>query len=220
MRPVVIVHASVSIDGAMTGFAPDMGAHYGCVPGLGCDAHLVGSATMASGLSMGEEQLDPGSGGDQPPGGRSELPYWFLVDSRGSLACRLHSLRAFPGLRDVVVLISRRTPQAYRTYLAQRQYRTIDHGDNHVDLSAALEAMSADFGVQRVLVDSGPILTSALLDAVLVDEVSMLVHPVVAGAGHGRIFGNASRQAHLEARGMSDLPGGLVHLRYSMRRLA
>ena len=87
-----------------------------------------------------------------------------------------------------------------------------------MDLRAALAAMAAEFGVQRVLVDSGPILTSVLLDAGLVDEVSLLVHPVVVGAGHGRIFGNASRHAHLEAGERSDLPGGLVHLRYSVRQ--
>ncbi len=150
---------------------------------------------------MGEDLVDPGVAGDRPPGDRAELPYWFLVDSGGSLAGRLHSLRAFPGVRDVAVLVSRRTPQSYREYLGQRQYPTIERGDVHVDLRAALAAMAAEFGVQRVLVDSGPILTSVLLDAGLVDEVSVLVHPVVVGAGHGRIFGNASRHAHLEARG-------------------
>ena len=167
---------------------------------------------------MGEDLVDPGVAGDRPPGDRAELPYWFLVDSGGSLAGRLHSLRAFPGVRDVAVLVSRRTPQSYREYLGQRQYPTIERGDVHVDLRAALTAMAAEFGVQRVLVDSGPILTSVLLDAGLVDEVSVVVHPVVVGAGHGRIFGNASRPAHLQARGRSDLPSGLVHLQYSVRQ--
>ena len=123
-------------------------------------------------------------------------------------------------MRDVIVLISRRTPQDYREYLSQRQYPTIERGEVQVDLRAALTAMFAEFGVQRVVVDSGPVLTSVLLDARLVDEVSILVHPLVAGAGHGRIFGNASRQAHLAAGGRTDLPDGLVHLRYSVRGLA
>ncbi|MBK6763808.1 MAG: hypothetical protein IPG68_11315 [Micrococcales bacterium] len=50
------------------------------------------------------------SAGTNNPGGSSWTPAALL---RGSL----HRLRAFPGLRDVGVLVAAETPQEYRSYL-------------------------------------------------------------------------------------------------------
>jgi 2,5-diamino-6-(ribosylamino)-4(3H)-pyrimidinone 5'-phosphate reductase len=53
------------------------------------------------------------------------------------------------------------------------------------DLAAALDAL-AGRGARVVRVDSGGALTGALLRAGLVDELSLLVHPVLAGAAGDR----------------------------------
>lgn len=210
------MHASVSLDGAMTGFMPDLGAHYGAAASLLCDAHLVGSATMRSGLNMAPDvPADPGRDVDRPPTGRSQAPYWFVVDSAGALAGRLHEVRAFPGLRDVVVLSSSFSPQAYRNYLVERQYRSIERGDRRVDLAAALDAMGQEYGVTRVLVDSGPILTSLLLAQGLVDEVSLILHPVVVGRAGRHVFGEAPESVALRLDSFDEVGEGLVHVRYS-----
>jgi 2,5-diamino-6-(ribosylamino)-4(3H)-pyrimidinone 5'-phosphate reductase len=212
-RPAVVIHTAVSLDGAVTGFAPDLGVHYAAAATLGCDGHLVGSLTMLTGLqSEGVSQPQPDLP-DSPPAGRKGAPYWFLVDPGGKLYGLLHAVRAFPGLRDVVVLIARSTPQEYRKYLGERGYPTLEAGEGRVDLAGALDDIGVQYGVRRLMVDSGPGLTRALLDAGLVDEVSVLLHPLVVGAEGRRAFEGSSGAA-LELQEQRQLDGGVLHARY------
>lgn len=215
-RPVVVVHNSVSADGATTGFLPHLGQHYGVVAGLDVDARLVGSVTMRSGLDHGSAPPahDPGPDVDRPPLGRDDQPWWFLVDSHAMLRGRLHELRAFPGLRDVVVLVSRSTDPEYLDYLSERQYPFFVAGDEHVMLAEALPWIRATFGVERILVDSGPILTHILLDHELVDEVSLMVHPTVVGDAGRRVLEGSQTKHRLDLMSATTLEYGVVHLHY------
>lgn len=215
-RPVVVVHNSVSADGATTGFLPHLGQHYGVAAELQADARLVGSVTMRSGLDHGSAPPvhDPGPQQDRPPVGRDGEPWWFLVDSHAMLQGRLHELRAFPGLRDVVVLVSRTTDPAYLEYLAERDYRFFVAGDDHVMLAQALPWIGATFDIERILVDSGPILTHILLDHELVDEVSLLVHPTVVGDAGRRILAGSQTKHRLDLLSATTLAYGVVHLHY------
>lgn len=211
------MHSSVSVDGAATGFEPDLAQHYAALGELAVDASLIGSITMATGLAMqGDDRPpDPGPQADRPPEGREHLNRWFIVDSSGRLHGHLHELRSFPMLRDVVVLISAATPQKYVEYLTERHYAHFRSGDRHVDLAAALTWIGDTYGVRRVHVDSGPTLVGALLQRRLVDELSLLVHPLIVGHGGRRLFEEASSPQHLTLRGVARLESGVVHVRYA-----
>ncbi len=215
-RPVVVVHNSVSADGATTGFLPHLGQHYGVVTQLDTQARLVGSVTMRTGLDhdSAPPAPDPGPDIDRPPSGRGEQPWWFLVDSHGRLNGRLHELRAFPGLRDVVVLVSHTTPPDYLAYLRDRQYRHFVAGDDHVMLADALPWIADTFGVGRILVDSGPVLTHIMLDHELVDELSLMVHPTVVGDAGRRILEGSRTKHRLDLISSRALEYGVVHLHY------
>jgi 2,5-diamino-6-(ribosylamino)-4(3H)-pyrimidinone 5'-phosphate reductase len=85
------------------------------------------------------------------------------------------------------------------------------HADDggRVDLAAALAGLEGDV----VRVDSGGGLNGALLQAGLVDEVSLLVHPCIVGGDANRWHGSATDTA-LEPIGVEALAGGLAWLRY------
>lgn len=219
-RPQVVVHNSVSVDGSVTGFEPDLGQHYAAVGPLDVDANLIGSITMATGLDAdtGEPEPDPGPDSDRPPRGREGLNRWFVVDSSARLHGRLHQLRAFPFLRDVVMLISDATPPVYVDYLTERRYDHFRCGEDRVDLPAALRWMAERYGVRRVSVDSGPILVTALLAQDLVDELSLLVHPLIAGAAGRRMFDGLEDRHDLRLLSAAGGEAGVVHLRYSVTR--
>lgn len=212
----MVVHNSMSADGATTGFLPHLGQHYGIAGELGATGRLVGSVTMLTGLDHGgaDPLPDPGADRDRPPAGREDAEYWFLVDSGAHLNGRLHELRAFPGLRDVVVLVSRATPAAYLQYLSERDYASVAAGDDHVMLAEALPWIRREFGVDRIIVDSGPILTRVLLDHGLVDEISLLIHPVAVGESGRRLFEGSTRTQRLELIASRPLEYGVVHLHY------
>jgi len=43
METEIIIHNSVSLDGSLTGFMPDMGVHYSIAGSYKHDARLIGS---------------------------------------------------------------------------------------------------------------------------------------------------------------------------------
>jgi riboflavin biosynthesis pyrimidine reductase len=197
----------------MTGFVPDLGVHYAAAAQIPAQARLIGSVTMATGLDAFGV---PGAAASPDVGNRIDdatLPYWVVVDPTGRLLGRLHDVRAFPGVREVLVLLSGSTPPRYRDYLHEHGYPSHTSGDRHADLGAALCWLREEWAVCDVLVDSGPTLTSVVLEQDLVDETQLLVHPIVVGR-HGRhVFGELTDPASLALSEQSS-QDGVVRLRY------
>lgn len=64
------------------------------------------------------------------------------------------------------------------------------HGDDEVDLEEMLRHLHAD-GVDVVVVEGGPTLNGALLDADLVDEVCLTIAPALVGGSSSRMIAGA-----------------------------
>jgi 2,5-diamino-6-(ribosylamino)-4(3H)-pyrimidinone 5'-phosphate reductase len=103
-----------------------------------------------------------------------------VIDSRGRVRNWATILRQ-PYWRDAIALCSQSTPQEYLDYLDKEGVAYIRTGTDKVDLQEALQELNTRFGVQSVRVDSGGILNGALLRAGLVDEVSVVISPSLAG---------------------------------------
>jgi 2,5-diamino-6-(ribosylamino)-4(3H)-pyrimidinone 5'-phosphate reductase len=198
MLPRVILHNSVSLDGSLTGFEPDMALHYRIAAGYHPEATLIGSRTVEKGIELFGQGVPPEEPGDfERPGRDGSLPYWVIIDSRGALQGLLHSCRRFEYCRDVVILVSGKTPKEYLAYLEERKYRHHVAGTDHVDLKQALELLSDTYGARTLLTDTGQILGNLLLDQGLLAEISLLVHPVIVGARSYPIFGGIAKSLKL-----------------------
>jgi len=222
----VIVHNSISADGSVEGFEPDIGLHYELAAGFGADVHLSGSDTL---LAAGLPDDGDTGGADEPARDDPDdaRPLLAVVDSRGRINS-WRALRQAPHWRDrMVALCSRTTPAHYLDRLADRFVDHIVAGDRRVDLRAALEALERGYGARRVLVDSGGTLNGALLRAGLVDEVSLLVHPrLVDGpqptsilrpaAPVGGDADSAAAGIALRLTGVDQRSGDVVWLRYDV----
>ena len=209
----VIVHTSVSADGHVDGFEPDLSVHYGLAARFGADVHLAGSATiLAAGLP---EDTTDDDGAPLPPldDAGDERPLLAVVDSRGRVRC-YDALLAAPHWRDrAVALCSASTPPAHLEHLRRHRVEPLVAGRDRVDLAAALEH---EQHASRVLVDSGGRLTGALLRAGLVDELSLLVHPCVAGIRPPVQPPVADGAVALALRSVAPQAGGLVWQRYDV----
>jgi 2,5-diamino-6-(ribosylamino)-4(3H)-pyrimidinone 5'-phosphate reductase len=201
----VVVHVAVSVEGATTGFTPDVGRFYALAATWREDATLAGADTILA----QEPALAAASG----PGPARDGPVLAVVDGRARVT-------AWAALRDAGHWSS-----AVGVHCAATPPRSGDHdevvaGGDRVDLAAALSMLAQGFGVATVRVDSGGALTGALLAAGLVDEVSLLVHPLFAGpAGDRRWDGGAPPPAGaLELVCSEALDGGLVWSRYRVDR--
>ena len=126
------------------------------------------------------------------------VPYWVIIDTKASLQGLLHTCRRFEFCRDVILLVSERTPPAYLEHLRERNYDYHIMGEEKVDLKMALNLLAEQYGVRTVLTDTGRILADLLVKLRLVDEISLLVHPVVVGLKGYNMFSEVPGNIHLE----------------------
>jgi 2,5-diamino-6-(ribosylamino)-4(3H)-pyrimidinone 5'-phosphate reductase len=57
MLPKIIIHNSISIDGSLTNFKPNMNLHYQIAGKYKPDAHLIGSNTIKKGIELYGEDI-------------------------------------------------------------------------------------------------------------------------------------------------------------------
>jgi len=221
MYPEVIIHNSVSLDHAVTGFEVDLGLHYGALLALEPGAVLAGSTTAKTGIELFMDITLPEAEADRH---RPEVrpddrrPICVIVDSRGVLNNLLHFYRNMEHTKDVVVLVSEATPEEYLEYLREREYPFIRCGGNRVDLRGALWELGERFGVSRVVSDTGPELNNVIIREGLADTISLIVHPVIVGEGEKKLFDRAAGRAALELRKAVPMEHGTVHLVYAVKK--
>ncbi|MEJ2601087.1 MAG: RibD family protein [Anaerolineales bacterium] len=185
-RPKVVIFNCASLDGRMDAGVgqADMGLYYQLASRWNADAMLSGSNTLLAAFAGPAEPPPPTPTGEDGDDAKElhplAVPYLVIVDSRG----RIHNwaqIRAQPFWRRVIVLCARLTPPSYREELARHGVACIVAGERRVDLRRALEGLSAKYGIRTLRVDSGGTLNGALLRAGLVDEVSLLIAPLLVG---------------------------------------
>lgn len=221
MYPEVIIHNSVSLDHAVTGFDVDLGLHYDALLALKPGAVLAGSATARSGIEMFMDVNETETEADRH---RPEVrpddprPVCVIVDSKGILKDLLHFYRNMEHTKDVIVLVSEATPEDYFDYLREREYPFIRRGKDRVDLKGAIRELGERFGISRVVSDTGPDLNDVLIREGIADTISLIVHPVVVGEGEKKLFGRAGGRTALELRKAVPLEQGTVHLVYAVKK--
>ena len=77
-----------------------------------------------------------------------------------------------------------------------------------------IEALKSGPGKDIYLV-GGARTTAGLIDAGLVDELRLIVYPLIVGPGKA-LFATAERRRALELRGAEPIPGGLLRLTYGI----
>jgi 2,5-diamino-6-(ribosylamino)-4(3H)-pyrimidinone 5'-phosphate reductase len=200
-RPYVVVHVAVSVDGSTTGFPPDVGLFYALASTWAEQATLVGADTILA----QEASLGPGDGpaADGPllavVDGRRRVTKWAELRDAGhwSSVLGFHATALPPG-------VGAGTP-----------HEELVLGDERVDLAAALAAL-AGRGADVVRVDSGGGLIAALLAGGLVDEVSLLVHPLLAGPARRAWYGGEPPARRLALVAAEPVGDGCLWMRYRL----
>jgi 2,5-diamino-6-(ribosylamino)-4(3H)-pyrimidinone 5'-phosphate reductase len=217
MLPRIILHNSVSLDGSLTNFEPNMELHYQIAGKYNAEARLIGSNTVKVGVELYEEDVPPEEKADFRKPKRSEnLPYWVIPDTKGVLEGLLHTCRRFEFCRDVIVLVSEETPAEYVRHLEERNYDHHIVGKKHVNLERSLELLSEKYGIKTVLADTGRILGNLLLNQGFVSEISLLIHPVIVGTTSYNMFSLANKNTKLKLCKKETLEKDCVWLVYTV----
>jgi len=216
--PELILHNSVSLDGSLTGFEPNMELHYRIAGNYKPDVHLIGSATIKKGIEMYGDGVPMEEKEDfVRPKRNKNIPYWAIIDTRGKLKGLLHTCRRFEFCRDVIVVVSGKTPKSYLQHLKERNYDYHIVGKDRADLKKTLELLLKKYKAKRILADTGKILGNLLLNQGLVDEISLLVHPVIVGKSAYNMFGDAAGNISLKLFKQELLDKDYIRLIYKVR---
>jgi 2,5-diamino-6-(ribosylamino)-4(3H)-pyrimidinone 5'-phosphate reductase len=199
MLPKIIIHNTISLDGSYTDISADMELHYGIAGSFGAQAFLAGANTVKSALT--KIPAEKKSDFKKPEFDKKDpKPYWVVTDSRGQLMGMLHVFRKMPYIRDVIVLVSEKTPEKYLKYLEERDYDIIYSGKDHTNLSDAFQAIRKNYGIKKILADTGGMLDCVLLNKGLADEVSLLISPEIMGHEKIKLFDFISENSHIELK--------------------
>jgi 2,5-diamino-6-(ribosylamino)-4(3H)-pyrimidinone 5'-phosphate reductase len=191
MIPKLVIHNSISLDGSTTGFEANLDVHYKILSRYQPDAMIVGSNTAKTGTQFFCEKIPPEEKSDfKKPEIQSDDPraYWLIADSKGILEGLMHVFRRSEYSKDVIVLVSERTPEAYINYLKERNYDFIQTGADRVNIRQALEIANEKYGFELVVSDSGGVLNSILLEHGLVEEISLILTPEIVGKNGTNLF--------------------------------
>ena len=219
MRPRVILHNSVSVDGRVD-FPPDMGIHYGVLQGFSFEAHLAGSGTiLAAPLEHPDDSEKDVAGVEAELEGNGGI--LVIADGRGRVR-RWMALRRAGLWRRFIALVCKTTPREYLDHLSRLGVEWIERGEAQVDLPLAIEALGTAYDVKTVLLDSGGTLNGSMTRAGLVDELSLLLHPCAVGHGtpliREEVAAEAPEPLTLILKTWEKLGEGVLWLRYDVRR--
>jgi 2,5-diamino-6-(ribosylamino)-4(3H)-pyrimidinone 5'-phosphate reductase len=224
-RPHVICHMAASLDGRIVvdrwPQADEQRREYETIhAAFDPDAWMCGRITMepfAGGLRTSDEVAREHHGGPRDdfraPGEFDSFA--FALDASGRLAWQSNDISG----DHVVAILSERVSDEYLAFLRERGVSYLLAGAREVDLPLALEKIGARFGVRTLLLEGGGRINGGMLAAGLVDEVSVLLAPVVDGrTGTPALFdadaGFVPRGLTLQA--VEQRTGGILWLRYGV----
>ena len=178
MLPKVIIYNAISLDGRINFFDTDSKLYYEIASKWNVDAVLMGTNTLIKGFNPETGDLfDLANFGDDEI---DTFPLLVVPDSGGKIRI-WNKVLEMSFIKDILVLCSRSTPQEYMNFLDELNIKYMVIGYNKVNLGIALEELNTQFGVKSLRVDSGGTLNGVLLRDDLVDEVCVLLNPVMVG---------------------------------------
>lgn len=201
-RPYIICHMVTSLDGKVTGKflytparekATDL--YYQINQDYKADAFACGRVTMEGSFTGGwypdlSEYIPAYSPMDYLVDG---LEGFFAVafDPHGVLGWKSNTiLDEDPGYggAQIIEVLTHQVDRRYLHYLQTMDIPYIFAGDTEIDVEEALFKLKTYFGIQKLLLEGGSILNGAFQRAGVIDELSLVVAPIVADAGDKPLF--------------------------------
>ncbi len=220
-RPYIICHMVASIDGRIDCSMVDKisgDEYYETLEKLDCPAQLEGRVTMEHYNAAKE----PFVAQDSTPVGKSAVHkaveserYIIAVDTRGKLRWPAAQIDSVP----LLCIVSELVPQEYLEMLRNEGISYICVGHDSIDLSAAMEILHGEFGVERLAVLGGGHINGGFLEAGLIDEVSLLLAPGIDGRkGQTALFDGIADMSRMPVKlsplGVEQFENGTLWIRY------
>ncbi len=231
MKPYVLCHMVSSIDGKIWGSRWRPRANV--IPNLFEKLHdrLVGQRGGGSWLCgrVTAQEFAKGKGAYPATGQVFAREPWFATREAKAWGIFLDGMgkavwaRKDIGGDPILVILTEAVSDAHLAGLRADGVSYIFAGAREIDLAAALETLNRELGIEHLLLEGGGGANGALLRAGLVDEISLVISPVVDGStGAPNVFNSGdvdlgpSPIERMTLASHEVLDGGAVWLRYTL----
>ncbi|MBQ3015649.1 MAG: dihydrofolate reductase family protein [Clostridia bacterium] len=207
-RPHIICHMVMSIDGKVTGdflFQPEcVGAteiYYRLNRELNADGFICGRVTMESSFTAGwyPNLADYEFRSDRVDKKEDYIVddlsgfYAVAFDTHGKLGWKSNKIvdtDGDPGYdgAQIIEVLSEQVDDRYLAYLEAEKISYIFAGESSIDVKLALSKLKSIFGCKTLLLEGGSIINGSFERADAVDELSLVVAPIVADKDSKPLF--------------------------------
>lgn len=106
--------------------------------------------------------------------------YLVVVDTKGILRWASNVLTfGDQSVHELLLCVTKQTPQDYLSYLQDKNISYIFVGDVELDFSLLFQKLKKNFQINTVALEGGALLNGSVMNATLVDEISLIMTPVV-----------------------------------------
>ena len=187
MRPYIIIHMMMSVDGRID--CPMVAQisgeeYYDALDSFGTSSKLSGRTTAVLECSAVAEETAAGTGNaigaESVNNAVASDEYTIIVDTHGKL--QISSAEA--GGHPLLVVMSELVTEEHLSMLRSNNVSWIATGKERIDLARAVEIMADVFDVKRLVIVGGGNINGGFLEAGLINEVSVMIAPGIDGR-HG-----------------------------------
>lgn len=230
-RPYIICHMTTSLDGKVTGdflfkeqCREAIEEYYAINRKLKCDGFICGRVTMEGSFTQSwyPDLADYESVNRRTDYIPRELSGFYAVafDTNGKLGWKSSFIvdpDEDPGYdgAQIIEVLSESTDERYLGYLEAMKIPYIFAGESKIDIGQALFKLKKIFGINKLLLEGGSIINGSFELAEAVDELSLVIAPVVADSDSKPLF-NESTLASFKLED-SYTKNDVVVLRYKRR---
>ena len=217
-RPYIICHMVMSLDGKVTGdflFTPECEGtteiYYEINRKLKCNGFICGRVTMESSFTGGYypdlSDYDPVI---HDHGFKMDFMldeehmsgfYAIAFDRKGRLGWKSNKIidpDGDPGYdgAQIIEVLTEQTDERYLGYLESMKIPYIFAGKDEIDVEVALFKLKNIIGCKTLLLEGGSITNGSFLRADAIDELSLVVAPIVGNKDDKPLFMNASSSTY------------------------
>lgn len=234
-QPKVTIHIFSSLDGRITGdfgnqpavkdaakLFKQIGFNDDSPLSMHFDGWIYGKNTSLDGFGNHQApKLDPQA--TAPAGDfvidKHAKRYYIAIDRHGEIGWQKDTASYGGQEASVIEVLTDQVSAPYRHFLREMKIPYIVAGSDTIDLKLMLTKLHDLFGLNNLLLGGGGILNWSFLDAGLVDEMSLVMAPVVDGDNHtarlfdGRFAGHSHPVNFLPIK-LKAYDNGVLWLRY------
>lgn len=227
-KPYVICHMMASVNGkilsanweAASNTGDFSGLYEKCHDSFKSNAWFCGRATMEKDFSNGIKPQYP-----MPPlpikreayiGDLSAKGFAIALDASGKLGWESNEVYG----DHIVEVLTEQVSDAYLYYLQQKSISYIFGGVKSIDFKSVLTQLRELFGIEKLMLEGAGYINGALLQAGLIDELSLIVLPIAdATANTPTVFEHLSNDTvavPLKLKSAEPLQNGALWLSYTL----